>query len=331
LTLRGNNSQAIGSGSATGETSDPDRPPSPWTSPEPRTPEFYPFGNDGTSEVPYKLRKECPDCCFRDLAHECWEATNYEPSRPCWFSMCCCARADTVNVFGGSIVCPEYMPPGVPCIAECCKSSVFEDLPKKAYRPRSGSLGIGCGGATKGMCWANNSVRFNRHVHGAFSDYAVKSSINRMCSVINDIGCLEWCADQVLLCECLKDFCDCKFYPDLNYNSGSRSFSAGDPFNLYVDSEADWTDLFHELIHFCLWRYNQYNFEATAHACERICEPLNDWGIADYEKFQWEREESFKNVSPCCCSINPPPECAKLGETLLHGLIQIISLGKYVY
>jgi hypothetical protein len=286
LTLRGNNTQAghmgaVGvrpSGMLEGPEIMPSRPP-----------------GQGELQPGDELEPQatgCPDCCWDFFCD-----TEFRASKQCWHKWCCgCFTWSTLGVYP----CDD---PNNRCREKCCNTAVYEGL-----RLASGySSGQHCAGTSRGTCWRNNWDRIDirwegRHNEKTFID--VQNLIETLCTKIGDSGCLSLCpGKQDRLCDCVRMFCDCIYLPTIRIGPWeTHHWTPFSPWEIRLRHSAEWIDLLHELMHFCMHHKGLMNLEARAYACERACagQEWNKWGHID---------PPYNDIDPCCCADSMPPQC----------------------
>jgi len=249
---------------------------------EPSDPYSHGSSSGGDSDS-----SECPDCCWDWFlpVRSCVDSIG--KSRQCWFKMCCC---NLMSLTVGVYPCGD---PSINCHERCCKQSYFDSLPQATS---VNGADDDCGGATKGKCWRDHWQYIKIDWADRYSQknkYDVQMLIETLCTKVSSSGCLSLCPwNQKALCDCVKKFCDCSYTPTIHIGYWETHYwSPLNPFTIRLRHSASWTDLFHELMHFCMHHKGLYNLETRAYGCEKLCEG---------SEFN-PNDASWSNISPCCC------------------------------
>ncbi len=256
---------------------------------------------------------ECLPCCYEYYAPHCFEKFDRRRCPACWMNMCCCPGT-RVDIMGAGPCAYEkwagFLPEDYDCKEKCCTTDEFD---RATETEDCDWQGTSCGGSGGG-CWPASDLG---------------DLIRDLCENLNKSGCLSYCPGQGKLCACMRSLCECwPFRPYIildpwGYTGGPITIW-GFPPTIILPAPARWQHLLHEMVHACMFMWGLVNPEATAYACERVCEgqyyvfKFTDPGDPGYE---------YKDVDPCCCSADPPFHCATFGEEVGHGFQTVIRLG----
>jgi hypothetical protein len=181
VTLKGNNSQSVGTGSSSISGSGCGEDDNIPTMPAKRE---HDLGKGKASTGGSPAPSGCPDCCWDFYEKGCLSEFGGSPTRQCWHHWCCdCAYWSYVGFYpcnDASINCKE----------RCCTDAIYESLPQ-GQLPSTSTWGKQCGGSG-GSCWHH----YYHYMHSSdlWWKHTVAYSIEQMCQNINIYRCLGICS-----------------------------------------------------------------------------------------------------------------------------------------